>query len=405
MVNEHFLNESPKLTKLLSDLKTWLEDDNWTSKDVIRWLKGYAFPRLNHEEEPFNWIVWALTRLDGSYNSQMSERIAAYLENYAPYKEQVIDQKLLYNLFYLCANLYCDRRLADSLADVYDFLAREENRGIKKVFLSKDRMFNVGSAFREALISNQIDDKYLTSWKMLLEGLEPDIIRGDVFSGFRGIVHKPSPGQIITPDVDEIGWALKKVSEYLSNEIATRAEKFHHLTDYIRRVWYNYSSWSETFAYQAQINSLPDWAIENCPYFPVQLTAEENSQDDEYIVWSIVRDGLTEIDGNGFWVINEDQFISQIRLYPESADLKEFLHILESLIGHTATNAPGGTYSFFLKAVNEEFLSMEKVFQYEKRPAFEKAIKKIRSYLHVFMQSKENQAYAREVFNVVGTPG
>ena len=305
--------ESPKMLKLRQDLVAWLNSDS-SDELLISWLKGYALPALGYEDAPYDWIMRALNGLPSEINYRiiLSQRIADFLERETPYQNSPTDDRLLFNIFYLCANLNRKQELASPLEKAFNFFQEHENA--REEFFAENNPYNLNASFREALIYNQVSDKYLPFWKEILEQNQPNILRGNIFSGLLGVLHASQNDQ---PFFNEIGWALGKMAEYFDQTHDKNGHfKFRQLIERVKKLWDGYE-WDKILLAQTIKHGWQRWAtvrLDNL-VIPYHRATDVTRH---YLIWNAYVPFLKEFDLN-IKKITEKDILSEIEVSDEEA--------------------------------------------------------------------------------------
>lgn len=368
-------SESPKIQKLREDLTAWLVSKSWTHDELRKWLKGYTFPALGHDDAPHDWIVRAFPFSNDSFNFEriLATRIAEFLNQEKPYREKPTDDKLLYNLLYLCANLDCRQELSESLAEVFDYF--ESNESERNSFFASKKMYNLNAAFREALISNQTTSKFLPFWKSILEQNQPPFLRGNIFTGFLGILYTFENSK---PLVDEIGWALGRMAEYLNQiEDKNRHEKFRQLLARVKEFWSVEKialNWDEILFFQAMRFNWQDWAAVRLDEMVIPTEDFLAAEKRRYLIWEIYLPLLEELNV-GFDIISSKNILYEI-FVPREADL--FLQKVSLSVEKNRRESSNRSYAGVKAAANEAFKDWVDEFRSNGEPEVADAIQNAR---------------------------
>jgi hypothetical protein len=358
---------SPKLRQVRGELTAWLSQKTFRIEDLKAWLKGYNLPGLGQDDAPHDWIkrVFPISNKDTNFECIMAKRIAELLDKEAPYKDNPTDDKLLYNLFYLSAKLNCKKELAKPLARVLDFL--ETHKDKSQEFFSKEKAYNLNSAFREALTSNQCDKKYIEIWKSLLRLEEPIYLRGNIFNGFLGILNISDGGQ---PAINDIGWALKKMIDYLEPDKKGHL-KFRGLIQTIKNVWPEYQYLEEKLIDLAIKDNWPYWAVVRLESLLLRR-AKGSDKIQNYIIWSIYLPFLRELK-----IYPEVKSQAGILVEIETSDQIElFLEKTSPTVEKVRLGSPDKSYANVLVAANQGFMELELYFRYKQEKALAAAIER-----------------------------
>ncbi len=217
-------------------LEGWLSSPIWTTADFMALLSGEGeFPPVGGEAEPYAYLLRGLPV--GNRRPPAVEefaRRAAALLGERPDLDDGVDERALYNLFRLCLGLACPDRLAEPL---FAMLGGNERLG-------KYGRNDLRAALRAAMIHNQMDQRLWPVWDRMLKG-EAAELPGRVRDGFEGVAHMPESGeQRSRPDLEKLGWALRRMADELDNA-PEREAKFADLLGALRSIWLR--SWNEEF--------------------------------------------------------------------------------------------------------------------------------------------------------------
>lgn len=355
------LTESPVIRTIKTDLENWLNIDAWSFDELRRLIKGYSLPALGYDEEPYIWIMRSLHLSNFVYSQKLAKRIAKFIVEEKPYtrRNRSDSDKLFYNLFYLSAELNCKAELGKPLSEVLDYF--QSNKSARNQFFSDEKSYYLKGAFKEALISNQTSNSFLSVWKEILKQTPDFFLQGNIFDGSRAILFMPDAENPNKPAVDEIGWALKMTANYLEPG-KNRHERFRDLIVQIKEVWSDYPNWSETMIRQAIKNDLHDWAIVRLDnlVLPIGRTTAGNWQ--EYFVWEIYVPFLEELKkelGLGFEQISKNGVIRKIRA---SREVALFLAKVSPTVEKIRINSPFRSYKSMIGIANQGFMELESHF-------------------------------------------
>jgi hypothetical protein len=367
MSEETRQTESPKIKKIRERLEGWLGNDDWTFDGLRRWLKGYELPAVGYDKEPYSWLLYGFPEPE-YYRREMASRIARFLQDERPHQKSSsdYDDRLFYNLFHLSAGLGCRRELSVPLYDLYDYFARNDDS--RRVFFSNEKQYNLNNAFREALITNQIDATFRDIWVGGLEGQQVSFLLGDAYSHFRGILYLSEGGQ---PCVDDIGWGLKRMAEYVEPE-KQRHEKFRHLLERVKEVWSPEKfalNWDELLLLQAKKYEWQDWAAVRLEKFVVPTERPVDGLNHVHI-WAGYLPFLNELNIPSL-VVSVENIFSEILIPQETSAL---LHDKFSECEATRYYAPFRNYEGVAQAT-QEVLYMSLL---DDENADERALKEIR---------------------------
>lgn len=363
--------ESPKIRKIRERLENWLGSDDWTFDGLRRWLKGYELPAVGYDNEPYSWLLYGFPKLE-LYRCEMASRIARFLQDEKPHQNlsNDYDDKLFYNLFHLSAGLGCKRELGAPLSNLFTYFAGDENKC--REFFSKHKQYNLNNAFREALITNQTDTTFRDIWIGGLEGYQASFLLGDAYSNFRGILYLSDGEQ---PLVDDIGWGLKKMAEYLEPE-KYRHEKFRRLLERVKEVWpaeKSSQNWDEILLLQAKKHRWQDWATVRLERLVVPMEKVED-RGQRVLIWAGYLPFLNELNIS-FHILSEGQ--SEEQLFSEVLISQENLTSLHDKFSKCEAiryYAPFRNYENVAQATTE-FLYMN---LFEEEDADQEALREIR---------------------------
>ncbi len=239
-------------------LLPWLDSDEIQLNQLMRWLQGYDLPVLGSDDEPYIWLLYGLP--DGAERSvretQLAERAASLIEMspdvHRPGKRP---DQLLFNLLMLCVGLSSPEQLGEPLLDMYERRALNGHwRGVA-----------LYDALLSALIPNQIDSRLYPVWKRMLEGQEQDVLPGNEYDGFEGLLWMPksklTSGE---PYLEAIGYALKIMTTHLES-FPDRRPEFISLLDKVQDLYFDYPTWDIDLLHLAHEHQWPVWAVECLP--------------------------------------------------------------------------------------------------------------------------------------------
>ncbi|HEX7957629.1 MAG TPA: hypothetical protein VF508_11835 [Pyrinomonadaceae bacterium] len=272
--------ESPIIMQTRKRLEAWLRRGKRAG--LTDWLKGYELPAVGHGEEPYVWLLRALSFSDDFCRREMAGRVALLLERERPHEPRGgrYDHRLIYNLLYLCAGLRRREELGAALYRVYDFFAE---RGGAAALGAAGGRYDLSGALRDALITNQTDQRFNDAWKRMLAGDPPEMLQGGRYAGLDGLTHMPSRERgVYAPDVEAVGWALARMAEYLSGELG-RHKAFRRLVERVKKAWPEYTRWDEDLLRQAISNEWPAWAALRLDNLAVRIEKEHGRE--HALVW------------------------------------------------------------------------------------------------------------------------
>jgi hypothetical protein len=348
MSEDSLLNESQRVKNIREDLDKWLTVEKWESEELRNWIKGYEF--FTYGEEPYLWLLRCLPK-SSKYSSIMAERIAAFLETEDPYKKNKAtkedDARFFYNLFNLSAFLNYRGKLGKQLAKIFDYF--KENEEERKSFFAEEEWYNLNNAFREALINNQVNNNFRDIWQDGLAGKQSSFLITDIYSSFRGILYLPDAKNPDKPDVEKIGWALKKMADYLEPE-KKRHEKFCRLLERIKEVWADYPNWDEVLFRQAVKHEWQNWATVRLDNIVMPVNGNGNGTK-RYFIWEIYMPFLEELKV-GFTVVERKNILIEIDLSREAA---LFIEKTSMAVESNRKNSSNRSYQGVKLASNEAF--------------------------------------------------
>jgi hypothetical protein len=338
--------ESITISEIRQSLEYWLNKDQWTFQDLRRWVKGHELPSLGYETEPYVWILRSLPD-SANHRHELANRIASFLKQSQahPIPNQEFNDSFFYNLLHICAGLGCRQELGRPLRDLYSFFTSHNNE--REVFFSERRPYNLNNAFREALITNQIDASFRDIWRSGLEGQQASFLLGDFYSCFRGIVYLSNNNQ---PAIEDIGWALGKMAEYLDPE-KDRHQKFRRLLERVKEAWpeetFN-QDWDQILMLQSMANNWMPWATVrlNKLAIPVRRSFWGG---DRVLIWSEYLPFLRQ-SRIPFKEISSKYLFAEINI-SSSRKLMELLSRIEA----ARASAPFRSYRGVIQATNEIF--------------------------------------------------
>lgn len=356
-------------TSIRTDLATWLEAKNWSYRDLRFWIKGYRF--LSIDADPFVLILRSI-HASKELSNAMSCRIAQFLEVEKPYqmsrRTDDDDEVLFVNLFYLAAGLNNRKELGEQLIKIFRYF--EVNSEEREEFFSMKKWPHMVSAFREALICNQIDQTLGEIWTAGICDRQISYLAGDVFSYFRGIVYLPSSTDSDMPDIETIGWALARMDDYLEAR-PERGRKFRGLIRRTKEVWIDYPCWNETFHILHRKYEYRNWALSKLDSL-VQPLDKHSEGLQHYLVWELYLPFLREL-RIPYTIVKSYGIIHEIRV---SEVAKTFLDKTSEIVESIRLNCPFESYDSIVKASNQGFLELYDYFVRENNLMFANAIER-----------------------------
>lgn len=267
--------------RLRKRLEAWLRKTGTRAK-LLDWLKGYELPAVGHTEEPYVWMLRALSFSEAFYRRELARRIALLIEKDRPHERlgDDYDDELLYNLLYLCAGLRCREELGEPLRGVYDFFSRADGARALPI----EGRYDLRGALRDAIIPNQIDGALGRAWRQMLGGRPHALLRGSAYAGFDGLVHMPERRrEHYEPAIGEIGWALARMAEHLKDE-KDRHRSFRRLVEHAQKAWLGHGDWDREMMEQAIANDWPAWMALRLDNLAVKT--EEAGGTEHFLIWN-----------------------------------------------------------------------------------------------------------------------
>lgn len=309
-------------------------------------MKGYELPSLGYETEPYVWILHSLPN-SANDRHELANRIARFLEQSQAHAipNQEYNDSFFYNLLHICAGLGCREELGKQLSDLFSFFTAHNDK--REVFFSTRKPYNLNNAFREALITNQIDSSLRHIWRAGLEGQQASFLLGDVYSCFRGIIYLSNNNQ---PATEDIGWALGKMAEYLEPE-KDRHQKFRRLLERVKEAWpeetFN-QDWDRILMLQSMVNDWRPWATVRLSKLAIPVMSFVGGGD-RVLIWSEYLPFLRE-SRIPFTEISSKYLFSEISI-SSSRELTDALSRIEV----ARASAPFRSYKGVIQATNEFF--------------------------------------------------
>lgn len=264
--------------RIAHDLGIWLQAPDWTMADLINWLEGNSLPPVGYDDEPFIWLLRGIMVTDSRYEveRELSTRLRLLLSE-QPDVNQFGDRpsQVIYNLLMMCAGLSFAEVFADELYEIF------ERRQLDGNWLGVD----LRMALRDALVSNQRDDRMKFIWTGMLEGRRHDFLPGNEYDGFLGVLHLPDPARPRgEPFISEIGRALSQMARFLGDRPDRRSE-FYDLVARVHEMYLGRPSLASELIFEAETNSWPDWALVSLPSLCVPLM--EHKEERFYLLWDV----------------------------------------------------------------------------------------------------------------------
>ncbi|MDQ3802388.1 MAG: hypothetical protein M3416_00810 [Acidobacteriota bacterium] len=239
-------------------LLPWLDSADQDTHQLSRWLQGYDLPAIGSDDEPYVWLLYGLPP-GGDYHlreTQLAERTARLInERPDVLRPGDMPERLLYNLLSLCSGLSAPDQLAEPLYAMY------ERRALEGQWLGVE----LYDALLSALVPNQVDDRLAGVWRRMLDGEEPEPLRGNMYDGFEGILWMPKSrltrGE---PDLGSLGHALWVMSRHLDGTPHCRLE-FTSLLDKVQEIYFGHPTWKTDLLNLAHKYNWVRWAVECLP--------------------------------------------------------------------------------------------------------------------------------------------
>lgn len=274
------------LTELGREVRRWLansaEDETGQLQD---WLQGYYLSAFGCVDEPYLFLLRALSQDEDSYEVETAlARRAARLLAERPDERRPgrRPEQLLYNLLMLCGGLSQAAELADPLYDVYQ---RRELRG-------DWRGLELRAALGPALIYNQKDNRLEAEWQRLIREDHHDYLIGSSEDGLEAVLlMPPSMEQQGEPALEAIGTALSTMTRQVERQTQQaerhdeRPASFLPLVNRVLSTYPGRPSWSADLIRMANGHYWPAWAIMCLPELFVQ--ANDSEVYNEYYLWEV----------------------------------------------------------------------------------------------------------------------
>jgi hypothetical protein len=195
-------------------------------KQFQQWLEGYSLPPLDNSTEGHTWLLEAAKDkigLEKTLAHLSSELLQEHRQNRL--RSANLD-RLLFNLFYLCAGLRKPDVLWSPLLHIFD----EKTVPKKNLAAGKGHYQGISlvTAFRAALIQNQAKDWLLHVWCEMLKHTPHDFLQGTPMDGFEGILGLPGE-----PRKNLVGWALARMSEEIDTS-RFQEKQFSYLLESVK---------------------------------------------------------------------------------------------------------------------------------------------------------------------------
>jgi hypothetical protein len=245
-------------------------------KRLQQWLEGYSLPRIDNYTEGHGWLLEAVKDVPG-LGDTLARLAAQLLQLHLDGRlKSSNSNRLLFNLFYLCAGLHQPSILWGLLLDAMNSRAVTGNGPENEA--ANYRGITLVTALRAALVENQRDGRLHPTWRAMLDGNAHDVLDGTPMDGFEGVLGLPGK-----PNHNEIGYALACTAGYL-NRSPLREKQFTHL---LRTITMRFTAESWDFRKLAILIGWPTWTVK-----PLK---ELYSLDK--ILYHVIYDGLDGFDG------------------------------------------------------------------------------------------------------------
>ena len=344
--------ESQRVKNISRDLNKWLSRKRWKHDELRDWLKGYKF--FTYGDEPFLWLFKCLPR-SSKHLPEMARRIAAFLSDQPSYKSsektEEDDERFYYNLFNLAAGLGYRKELGTALEKIFGYFS--ENTDERDEFFAAGSWYNLNNAFREALINNQTGDTLKNVWRGGLKHTQKSFLVGDMYSSFRGLLYMPRADKINEPDVDELGWALRKMADYLKEQKSGHV-KFRRLLERLKEVWPDFPDWDEVLIGLAIRNEWPDWAVVRLDKLVLPLNKYTNRQQ-HYIIWPPYVPFLEAMKVRPVSISKTGVLLET----PTSGEVVDFLTKTVPTVERRRLRSPDGHYRSILGVANQGFIELQ----------------------------------------------
>jgi hypothetical protein len=334
-------NESQTVRTVRKKLGSWLDRAGWKKSKLLDWLKGYELPAIGHEEEPYVWLLRVLSNSDRLHRQEMARRLADLLDNEKLHEQlaENYDEDILYNVLSLSAGLQCREELAEPLYRVFDYF--QKNTQKRSRFLNSKR-YNLSGALRDAIVANQIDNRFQPVWQQILSGQPHYLLRGNRHSGVEGLIYMPqSASEPRTPALDQIGFALAEISKYLQTQ-ARRHYTFRRLLERVKEAWPDSQRWDEDLLLQACKHGWPTWAVLRLDTLVVPLEKWTDEMQ-HYLIWEFYLPYLQHYKEESLQLVGFrfDQIIAEVLLGEKTTGL---LNSIRLHVEDARRNSPDTDY-------------------------------------------------------------
>jgi hypothetical protein len=265
--------------EILADVRAafdeWIESDDASGSTTEAWIRGHLLPAIGYDHPPFVWTVRCL-EADPASRANRELEIAARLR---PLLKEIpreaenprVEDRFLYNLFNLCAEIAVDEKLFEPLNAILD---RVQETG----YVLRP---SAQGALRDALIANQIDNRLWPVWEAMLKGERHPVLLGSPDDGFYATCLLPPPAELQgKPALAEIDIALRHIADGIVGD-QDRKIKFRDCLETAKKTYSGNSDYDEELIYCSHELEWPMWAVECLPnlFCPVSETS------DEWLVW------------------------------------------------------------------------------------------------------------------------
>jgi hypothetical protein len=283
-----------ELTREMADrLKAWL-DGPGGSGPLVEWLQGYDLPPVGYADEPYLWLLRGIraigpelsSKQDGqTYDHLFCKQVAGLLDD-RPDRDRPGDnpERVLYNLFRLCAGLRCPACLAEGLRAIL------EAKQLSGSWFGVD----LRSTLRSALVENQRLQWLRTTWLAMIRG-ESGFLPGDEFTGMAGLLKMPeSEAARGQPAVEAICAGLSALVQRLEKEDDENPRaRLVEMIEEVRRAFPDYDRWDRDFMIEgADKSQWPKWA-----FTTLATLIPAGDQDGDVYTWKIIADCVRHTDG------------------------------------------------------------------------------------------------------------
>ena len=242
-------------------LLAWLRDDDAKQETLVDWLQGYGLPGADRDEHTFLWIVRAIPLGADRHatRQRLAERVARLLDSEPDVRPPGAQpERLLTNLFLLCANLRVREKLARPL-----YLVFQRHRKGKDI--PKHLTLVVLDSLRDALAENQADNRLQPVWEIMIKGGKHPLLPGDPLDAWRGFVGMPSNLESFgQPSLDAAGEALAALAVHVE-DMPQRNALFREAIDAFCERFKGSRILERALIEQADSNHWPTWAIRKLP--------------------------------------------------------------------------------------------------------------------------------------------